>query len=72
MSDRFVMSANFKYGLDTRRAALLELPGAMIQCQNGFVNSGGGVEQRMSFAKNAMARNVEIAEQFVIVIYKAI
>src|ERR1051326_2370339 len=52
MSDRFVQVSNFKWGLDTRRPQLLEFPGALVQCENGFINAGGSVEQRKSFARD--------------------
>ncbi len=55
MSDKYTQIANFKWGLESRRAELLEQPGALLQCQNAHINSGGEIEQRKSLAKSAAA-----------------
>lgn len=51
MSDKYYIFENFRYGLDSRKSVLTELPGTLLQAVNGFVNSGGEVEQRKSFAQ---------------------
>lgn len=51
MADRYIQVKSFSKGLDDRRADLITEPGSLSVCQNGHINSGGCVEQRMSFAK---------------------
>jgi hypothetical protein len=51
MSDKYVTLQNFKYGLDGRKSELSSVPGTLLQCINGHINSGGEVEQRKTFAK---------------------
>lgn len=53
MPDRSLVISSFKYGLDTRREALASLPGTLQTCQNGHINSGGEVEKRKAFVKDA-------------------
>lgn len=55
MSDKYLQIQNFKWGLETRRAELLTQPGALLVLINGFINKGGAIEQRQSFAKDANA-----------------
>lgn len=40
---------SFKYGLDTRREVLTTQPGALVTCENAFINNGGEVEKRRAF-----------------------
>jgi hypothetical protein len=54
MADRYTVIQNFKRGLDARRSELTSSPGTLIQCQNAHINSGGEIEQRMSFGVDAV------------------
>lgn len=49
MPDKSVTLANFKYGLDSRRADLASQPGTLAGCENGFINAGAEVEKRKAF-----------------------
>ncbi len=49
MPDKTITLANFKYGLDTRRADLASQPGTLQACENAYINSGGEAEKRLAF-----------------------
>lgn len=60
MSDRYFQIQNFKWGLDGRRSELLDQPGSLVSCVNAHINSGGEIEQRLSFAKSAAAASANV------------
>jgi len=53
MADKTLTIASFKYGLDTRRAAMAALPGTLQTAQNVAVNSGAELIKRKAFVKDA-------------------
>lgn len=55
MSDRYFAISNFKWGLETRKSELLIQPGAVTFLVDGFINQGGEIEQRKSFARDYSA-----------------
>src|SRR5438093_8506849 len=54
MPDKFFQVANFKYGLDSRRAELSAQPGTLVKCENCHINPGGEIEKRKAFVKDGV------------------
>lgn len=53
MAEKYIALNSFKYGLDGRRDVLTSVPGTLAQLVNAHINSGGEIEQRQSFVKDA-------------------
>ena len=49
--------ANFRYGLDTRRAELVSIPGTLQTLNNAHINQGGEIEKRKAFVELDMTLN---------------
>lgn len=49
----YLQIANFRYGLDTRRAELSSVAGTLAVCKNAVINQGGEVEKRRAFVQIA-------------------
>jgi hypothetical protein len=46
--------SNFRFGLDSRRSELAQVPGTLEVLTNGHINQGGEIEKRKAFVRTAL------------------